>query len=280
MLGHDVVELATAEHHEVVALNHDDLDITDELAVKHTIARELPHTVINCAAFTNVDLAETEQDAAFAINATGAGNVAAAAAEIAARIIHISTDYVFDGAKSEPYVESDPVGPLGVYGKSKLDGELRVVEANPRHTILRTSWLFGMHGGNFVDTMLKLAKEQSEVLVVRDQAGCPTYSRHLADAIVQLIDFESLGVMHTAGAGYCTWWDFAVEIFRQAQVECTVLAGTTAMLDRPAPRPAFTALASERSDAMLLPRWDHGLHEYLVERASKRKETTSPTEAT
>lgn len=280
MLGHDVVELATAEHHEVVALNHDDLDITDELAVKHTIARELPHTVINCAAFTNVDLAETEQDAAFAINATGAGHVAAAAAEIAARIIHISTDYVFDGAKSEPYVESDPVGPLGVYGKSKLDGELRVVEANPRHTILRTSWLFGMHGGNFVDTMLKLAKEQSEVLVVRDQAGCPTYSRHLADAIVQLIDFESLGVMHTAGAGYCTWWDFAVEIFRQAQVECTVLAGTTAMLDRPAPRPAFTALASERSDAMLLPRWDHGLHEYLVERASKRKETTSPTEAT
>ncbi len=279
MLAHDVVALAEAENHEVVALTRSDLDVTDRDAVTRAIRDELPHTVINCAAFTGVDLAETEQEAAFAVNAEGAGNVAAAAAAISAGVFYISTDYVFDGAKLEPYVESDPVNPLGVYGKSKLAGEVQTAEANPQHTILRTSWLFGMHGKNFVDTMLRLATEQSEVLVVRDQAGCPTYSHHLADAIVQLLDFKRLGVMHAAGTGYCTWWDFAVEIFRQAQVECTVLSGTSDMIDRAAPRPAFTALVSEREDAIVLPRWDHGLHDYLLERTIASEHSTTPTEA-
>jgi dTDP-4-dehydrorhamnose reductase len=273
MLGHDVVALTTAQNHEVVALTREDLDVTRRDAVMRTIERELPHTVVNCAAYTGVDLAETHHDEAFEVNAQGAGFVSEAAAAVGARVLYLSTDYVFDGKKLEPYVESDPVGPLGVYGKSKLEGEVLTATANERHTIVRTSWLFGLHGKNFVNTMLRLASEQSEVLVVRDQAGCPTYSRHLAEAIVQLLDFESLGVMHIAGSGYCTWWDFAVEIFRQAQVDCKVLSGSTDMLDRPAPRPAFTALESERPDAVLLPRWDHGLHEYLVER------TTAATQA-
>ncbi len=268
MLGHDVVELLEAEHHEVVALAHDDLDVTNRDAVRRTIERELPHTVINCAAFTAVDLAETHPDEAFEVNAQGAGYVSEATAAVGARVFYISTDYVFDGKKLEPYVESDPVNPLSVYGRSKLEGEVLTADANARHTIVRTSWLFGRHGKNFVDTMLRLAGQQSEVLVVRDQAGCPTYSRHLAEALMQLLDFESLGVMHIAGAGYCTWWDFAVEIFRQTQVDCQVLSGTTDMLSRPAARPAFGALESERGDAILLPRWDHGLHEYLVERAT------------
>lgn len=267
MLGHDVVALAEAENHEVLALSRSDLDVTNRTEVERVIRDELPHTVINCAAFTAVDLAETESEAAFAVNGEGAGNVATAAAAIDARVFYISTDYVFDGAKLEPYIESDPVAPLSVYGKSKLEGEVQTAAANPRHTIMRTSWLFGTHGKNFVETMLRLAADQSEVLVVRDQVGCPTYTRHLADAIVQLLDFETLGVMHACGAGYCSWWDFAVEIFRQAQVDCTVLSGTTDMLDRPAPRPVFAALVSEREDAIVLPRWDHGLHEYLVERA-------------
>lgn len=278
MLGHDVVVACRAVNHEVAAFAHDDLDITDPVAVELAMNRELPQAVINCAAYTAVDLAETEPERASTVNADGAGIVAAAANEIGARVFYISTDYVFDGSKVEPYVESDETHPLGAYGKSKHEGELRTVAANPRHTILRTSWLFGLHGKNFVETMLTLAKQQNEVLVVRDQVGCPTYSRHLAEAIAELLDFETLGTMHVAGAGYCSWWDFAVEIFRQAQVDCNVLSGTTDMLDRPAPRPPFGAIESERPDALVLPRWDHGLHDYLLERAHAAPAAASQAE--
>ncbi|MBJ7347495.1 MAG: dTDP-4-dehydrorhamnose reductase [Thermoleophilaceae bacterium] len=267
MLGHDVAAAADAVHHEVVSLGRSDLDICNRDAVMRCFERELPAAVVNCAAYTAVDLAESEADQAFAINGEAAGHVAAAAAAVGARVIYPSTDYVFDGTKDEPYVESDATNPLGVYGKSKLEGELQTAAANGRHTIMRTSWLFGTHGRNFVDTMLQLATKQNEVLVVRDQVGCPTYTRHLADAIVELLDYETLGVLHTAGAGQCSWWDFAVEIFRQAQVECKVLSSTTNMLDRPAPRPLFTAMVSERADAPILAPWDHGLHAFLMERA-------------
>jgi dTDP-4-dehydrorhamnose reductase len=279
MLGHDVVDRAEAVHHEVVAMTRDDLDVTDAERVARVVRTELPHTVINCAAYTAVDLAEDDEQTAHAVNAEGAANVAAAAAEIDARVFYISTDYVFDGTKGEPYVESDAPHPLSAYGRSKLAGEQRTIEANVRHTIIRTSWLFGLHGKNFVETMLRLAGQQSEVLVVRDQVGCPTYTRHLAEAIVELLDYETLGVLHIAGSGYCTWWDFAIEIFRQTQVECKVLSSTTEMLARPAPRPTFAALESERSDALLLPRWDHGLHEYLVERAQVAANATQSSES-
>lgn len=275
MLGQDVLAEADAVHHETISLTRADLDITDSDAVFDRFERELPAVVINCAAFTGVDLAEQFEEEAFAINADGAGNVASAAAHVGARVIHISTDYVFDGTKSEPYVESDEVGPLGVYGRSKLAGEEQVAMNNPRHLIVRTSWLFGAGGKNFVETMLGLAESQSEILVVADQFGCPTYSRELATSLVELADFERLGVMHLCGEGVTTWYDLAVEIFRQTQTEVSVLSGVTAMLDRPAPRPLNSAMVSEREDAPRLGRWDHGLHAYLLERAASEGKTTT-----
>ncbi len=279
MLGQDLAEEADRVHHEVAAFAREDLDVTDYDAVLRAFERELPAVVVNCAAWTDVDGAESHEDEAGAINADGAGNVAAAAAQIGARIIHISTDYVFDGEKRDAYVESDPVAPIGAYGRSKLAGEEQVAANNPRHLIVRTSWLYGSGGKNFVETMLTLAEDQNEILVVADQFGCPTWSRELAQAIVELLDFERLGVMHISGAGITTWYDFACEIFRQSRVDVTVLSGVTAMLDRPAPRPVNSALVSEREDAPKLRRWDHGLHGYLLERAQRRGAEEPPLDS-
>ncbi len=278
MLAHDLIAALNAVHHEVVGIDVAEADITDFDSVVRVFERELPALVINCAAWTDVDGAETREDDAFAINADGAGNVAAAAAHIGARIIHISTDYVFNGQKKEPYVESDTTGPIGAYGRTKLAGEEQVALNNPRHLIVRTSWLYGLHGKNFVETMLSLAEKQSEIVVVADQFGCPTYSVQLAEAIVELADYERTGIMHICGGGTTTWYDFAREIFRQSQVEVTVLSGVTAMMDRPAPRPTNSAMVSEREETPKLPRWDHGLHAYLVERAA-RDSSAAPEEA-
>lgn len=270
MLGHDLISALDAAHHEVAAEDIDTLDITDLAAVRRAFERELPRAVVNCAAYTAVDRAEDEERVAFAVNETGAYNVSLAAAEVDAKVYYPSTDYVFDGAKDAPYTEEDVTHALGVYGRSKLAGELATAEANPRHVIARTAWLFGLHGPNFVETMLSLAERQSEILVVRDQVGCPTYTRNLAEAIVGLLDYERFGVMHMAGGDKCSWYDFAVEIFRQSQVDVKVLSATTEMLGRPAPRPANSALVTARDDVPLLPRWDHGLHSYLVERAQAK----------
>lgn len=269
MLGRDIVAEADAVHHEVVGLARENVDVLDGHAVLTAFERELPALVINCAAWTDVDGAEDHKDEAFAINSDGARNVAAAAAHVGARIIHISTDYVFDGAKRDPYVESDPVGALGVYGRSKLAGEVEVATHNPRHLIIRTSWLYGTHGKNFVETMLSLAEHQNEILVVADQYGCPTHTRDLAHAIVELADYERLGVMHICGDGVTTWYEFAREIFRQSRSDVRVISGTTAMLGRPAPRPLNSAMVSARLEAPKLPRWDHSLHEYLLERSGQ-----------
>lgn len=280
MLGQDLVAAADAVHHEVAAVDIEELDITNERAVTRYMEQEMPAVVINAAAYTAVDAAETDEDKAFAVNAEGAEIVSSAAAEIGAKIIYFSTDYVFDGLKTEPYVESDETNPFSVYGKSKLAGEIATAETNPRHLIVRTSWLFGTAGKNFVETMLALSEKQNEVLVVRDQAGCPTYTRDLATEIINLIDYETLGTMHMAGGEFCSWYDFAREIFRQTQIDCNVLSGTSDMLDRPAPRPPFSALVSEREDAPKLPRWDHGLHSYLVERADRVEITTGESPET
>jgi dTDP-4-dehydrorhamnose reductase len=267
MLGADVVRAAELVHHEVSALGHADLDVTDARAVKRTLESERPDAVVHCAAWTDVDAAEDDLEDAMEVNAEGAGNVAAAARAVDAKVVYPSTDYVFDGSKSEPYVESDPPRPISVYGQSKLAGEHETVTANPSHFVVRSSWLFGSSGRNFVDTMLTLAAEHGEVLVVRDQVGCPTYTVHLADAIVRLVDTDAYGVHHLAGAGECSWFDFAVEIFNQAGVSCRVKSCTSEEFARPAPRPQYSALATERSDALHLPHWKEGLASYLAQRS-------------
>jgi dTDP-4-dehydrorhamnose reductase len=270
MLGQDVVRAAEAAGDEVIALARGDLDVTDERAVAAALSDEQVDAVINCAAWTDVDDAESDPDGADAVNALGAEHVANAAAHVGARLVHVSTDYVFDGDRSpdEPaYVESDVPGPRSVYGASKLAGEEAVTAAGGSHAIVRSSWLFGVGGRNFVATMLDLGADRDEVTVVDDQVGCPTATAHLAPALLALArDEDAQGLFHVAGGGRCSWHELAVEAFRQAGIACRVLPCTTAEMPRPAPRPAFSALASERDDAPLLPPWQEGLTTYLAQR--------------
>jgi len=269
MLGRAVVDCAVRLGHDVRAASRAELDITDTEATRRALLAGRPAAVINCAAYTDVDGAESDWQGAERVNASGAGHLAAAAAEVGARIVHVSTDYVFDGSKREPWVESDPVAPLGVYGDTKLAGELAVAAANPTHMIVRTAWLFGAGGRNFVDTMLSLAATRDELAVVTDQVGCPTWTGHLAGALVELAERpDDIGVHHIAGAGSCTWNEFALEIFERAGIDCRVLPATSEQFVRPAKRPAYSVLGSERREPLTLPPWQDGLAAYLATRVA------------
>ena len=266
MLGRDVAVAAAAAGHEVVALARDDLDITDAQAVRDAVEPARPDAVVNCAAWTDVDGAEARVDEALAVNARGAGNVAASADAVGAWTVQVSTDYVFDGQTSEPYVESDTVGPLSAYGRSKLAGERAVAGAAPgTHTIVRSSWLFGASGSSFPKTILRLADERDELTVVDDQVGCPTFTGDLAPALVELARARRLpGVVHVAGGGSCSWYELAVELIARAGLSCEVRRGRTADLGRPAPRPAYSVLRSSRPDAPSLPQWREGLASFMA----------------
>jgi dTDP-4-dehydrorhamnose reductase len=266
-LGKDMVLAAGNAGHDVVGHGRAEMDVADAEAVKRRVDIERPDMIINCAAWTDVDGAETAETDAFAVNGTGAGNVAAAAREVGAAVVFVSTDYVFDGEKGAPYVESDQPAPLSAYGRTKLAGEEATAAANPRHFIVRSSGLFGIGGGNFVATMLRLAESTNEVLVIRDQVTSPTYTWHLAYGLTRLIDGIEYGIHHMAAAGQCSWYEFAREIFEQANVDCKVLSGTTEMLGRPAARPAFSAMVSQREHAITLPSWNDGLAGYLAQRS-------------
>jgi dTDP-4-dehydrorhamnose reductase len=273
MLGHDVLRAGERGGHELIAIDLSELDITDPQAVDAFFGRERPEATINCAAWTDVDGAESKQDLARAVNATGAGNLARAAASIGTPLLHISTDYVFDGAaplngagRERPYVESDPTGPRSVYGSTKLEGEREVLAASAQHTVVRTAWLYGVDGKNFVDTMLRLASEREAVQVVDDQVGSPTWSGHLAPAVLGLLEREVRGLVHLTGAGSVSWNGFAKEIFRQAEVDCRVEPASSEQMARPAPRPAYSVLASERDDVLPMPPWEDGLAGYLAAR--------------
>jgi dTDP-4-dehydrorhamnose reductase len=244
MLGQDV--------EADVALTRAQLDVTDRDAVREAIGPE--DVVINCAAWTDVDGAEEHEEEALRINRDGARNVA----EAAGVVVYVSTDYVFDGTKREPYLPSDPVNPLGAYGRTKLAGERATAEANPRHHIVRTSWLFGPGGPNFVETMLRLAGERDALRVVDDQVGRPTYTGHLAGALLELAGREDYGIHHRAGGGQCSWFEFAREIVARAGLDCEVQPCTTEEFPRPAPRPAYSVLAGDE-----LPAWQDGLEAYM-----------------
>jgi dTDP-4-dehydrorhamnose reductase len=256
MLGQDIVRAAGGA---AVALTRADLDVTDAAAVRDALGGA---TVINSAAYTNVDGAETESVAAHAVNEEGARNVA----EAAERVIYVSTDYVFDGTKAGPYVESDHTAPLQEYGRSKLAGERATAAANPNHLIVRASWLFGAGGKNFVETMLALGTERDELRVVDDQVGCPTFTGYLAEALVALAAVDERGILHAAGSGSCSWFEFAQEILRRAGVDCDVQPCSTDEFPRPARRPANSVLGSEREMAPL-PAWQDGLDAYRGVRA-------------
>jgi dTDP-4-dehydrorhamnose reductase len=219
-LGHALCRAPAVTDIERIAFNHQDADITDQTRIAALIRRERPDVVVNAAAYTDVDGAETTRDVAFAVNAAAPGAIARACADIGAALVHVSTDFVFDGAKSEPYDESDAVNPINVYGESKAAGEDAVRSGLDRHVILRTSWVFGAHGRNFVKTMLRLGGEQECLSVVDDRKGCPTPVNDLAgaiDAIVALISTEPRwGTYHFTCPDPTTWYGFAREIFRLA----------------------------------------------------------------
>jgi dTDP-4-dehydrorhamnose reductase len=275
MLGGDFTVAARELGHEVIALSRSDLDLTDQSAVETLVEEHAPATVVNCAAWTDVDGAETHEEEATEVNASGAGYLGAAAAAIGASICQISTDYVFDGAKETPYVESDPTSPIQAYGRSKLAGEETVRAANPNHFIVRTSWLFGVANQkpNFVETMLEVGSTGVPVKVVHDQVGSPTFTGHLAAGLARLIETDSYGIHHMAGTGECSWYEFADEIFRQAQMEVDLIPIDTAAFPRPARRPANSVLVSEWETPIMLPEWKTGLAEYLQSRR-----TPSPDE--
>ncbi|MEZ5844400.1 MAG: dTDP-4-dehydrorhamnose reductase [Hyphomicrobiaceae bacterium] len=275
-LGRALVERAASAFPDLltVAIGRPEFDLADMAGIEMLVARAAPDVVINAAAYTAVDAAETDRQTAFAVNARGAGAVAAAAARVGALVVHVSTDYVFDGSKPGHYVETDSTAPLSVYGESKLAGELAVADAAPRHAIARTSWVHSAVGRNFVKTMLTLAATRDELRVIDDQTGSPTYAPHLADALLAMARALAarpagdiaFGTYHVTGRGWTTWAGLAREVFavsaRLGGPTARVVAIPTADYPTPARRPQNSRLDCsrlERQCGLALPDWQAGV---------------------
>ena len=262
MLGRDLMEMFGEEARAVL---HDEMEITDPVSVEKVLKGLQPKVVINSVAYTDVDGCESNSERAFAVNGEGVRNLALVTRDIGAKLVQVSTDYVFDGSKGTPWFEDDPVNPLSVYGRSKLAGE-KNTRLNPDHLIVRTQWLYGLHGKNFVETMLRLGRERDEVAVVHDQVGSPTWTVDLCHAIRALIERNCRGVYHAANAGSCSWRDFADAIFRESGMETVVKPITTGELGRPAPRPLYSVLDCSKlgRDSGFMPEeWREALRKYL-----------------
>jgi dTDP-4-dehydrorhamnose reductase len=266
MLGQDLVSVL-GKTCAVLPHARRDGDITDVEAIRRRFQQVRPDVVIHAAAFTAVDECERQPELAMRVNGEGARNVALACAEIGAGMVYISTDYVFDGEKSEPYVESDTPNPINVYGQSKLAGERYVANSVEPYWIVRISWLFGRGGKNFVESILAQARRGGPLRVVSDQIGAPTYTVDLAGKIGQLIQSPHYGIFHVTNQGFCSWFDFAREILRQAGLETVPLSPiASGESKRPARRPKNSCLAPRRLEASglgLLPPWQDALARYL-----------------
>ncbi|MBT2657267.1 dTDP-4-dehydrorhamnose reductase [Bacillus sp. ISL-18] len=267
-LGYDLEKQLTARNHEVFGLDRNQLDITDEQAVKAYMESVKPDAILHCAAYTNVDAAEQDKETAYNVNALGAKFLAEAASKAGAKMVYVSTDYVFDGTASEPYEVDHPTHPLGVYGETKFAGEEFVKKSLDRYFIVRTAWVFGINGNNFVKTMLRLAEERDELGVVHDQVGSPTYTVDLARFMIDLVESDQYGVYHATNEGVCSWYEFAVEIFNQAGVNVKVNPLTSEQFPRPAARPKYSVLSKKKitdQGFIPLPNWKEALSAYLRE---------------
>ena len=264
MLGRDVMA-ALADRITLLPYPKEALDIADPRAVARVIEAEAPDLVINCAAYTDVDGCESQWETAVMVNALGPRNLAVAADRVGAALVHVSTDYVFDGTASAPYTEFDPVAPATAYGRSKLAGEEAVRTHCRRHYILRTAWLYGEHGGNFVHTMLKLARERERLSVVDDQVGNPTWTRDVARVIGELADTGAYGTYHATARGECSWHGFARAILKEKGIDTPVDAVTSDAFPRPAKRPAYSGLANLCLSALGIEMgsWERSLKAYL-----------------
>lgn len=273
-LGTDVVSLFRETGHTVIACDRDTLDITDQSACLTTLNEYKPDAVIHCAAFTAVDLAEQEVDAAYTINAVGTRNMVLASERVGAKFCYISTDYVFDGSSEHPYHEYDNTNPQTIYGKSKRAGEILVQSLSSSYFIVRTSWVYGLYGKNFVKTMLRLAEERPEIKVVNDQHGSPTFTVDLAKFLMELVVTEKYGIYHASNTQACTWYEFAEAIFAEAQsitgrsYSANVRPCTTEEFPLPAPRPRNSRMEhlSIRTNGLTdLRPWREGLRDFLME---------------
>ena len=245
MLGHDLIEVLK-DNHELVLTTSKTLDITDGDRTIEVIKENMPDIVINSAAYTDVDGCETNQDLAYAVNGEGVRNLALACREVDCPLVHVSTDYVFDGTARDPIAEDGEIGPISIYGKSKLMGEEAIQEILGKYFIVRTAWLYGINGRNFPKTMLELAENHSEITVVYDEVGTPTYTPDLAYGISLLIETDYYGIYHLTNSGSCSWCEFSRYIFEIAGRDVKVIPVTASEFSRPAPRPSYSVLKNQK----------------------------------
>jgi dTDP-4-dehydrorhamnose reductase len=266
LLGKELMRESAGD--TATGLKSHDADVRDADRVQQVLRETHPEWVILAAAYADVDGCESNRDLAFAVNRDGALNVASAAKQVGARLLFLSSDYVFDGKKTAPYETADERNPQSVYGRTKAEAEIRLFALMPDCCVVRTSWLFGIGGKCFPDTILKLAASRPALDVVNDQRGCPTYVVDLARAIIQLCRKNARGIVHVTNAGDCTWFDFAAEIVKSAGLSTTVRPVSSQQMARPAPRPAYSALspASLQRLGIEMPSWHDALHRYLEQR--------------
>ncbi|MWV46688.1 dTDP-4-dehydrorhamnose reductase [Paenibacillus sp. HJL G12] len=278
-LGMDLVSVLQQKGHKVLGCDRSALDITDDEQCQQVVESFKPDTVIHCAAYTAVDAAETDVDVAHLVNAVGTRNMAVAAEKVGAKFVYISTDYVFNGRSDAPYQEYDNTDPQSVYGKSKRAGEVLVQSLSSRYFIVRTSWVYGIHGNNFVKTMLRLGQEKPQIQVVNDQKGSPTYTVDLASFLEELIRTEKFGIYHASNSGECTWFEFTKAIFEEAgklgfKITAQLEPCTTEQFPRPAPRPGNSVMdhLSIRANGLTdLRPWQEGLAEFLKQLTEAKK---------
>lgn len=271
-LGKDIVAKLKHSGHEVVATDRETLDITDAAACQLFLQQSRPEAVLHCAAYTAVDRAEEEVELAYVVNTAGTRNMVVASERVGAKFCYISTDYVFNGCSDSPYHEYDNTNPQSIYGKSKRAGEQLVQTLSSRYFIVRTSWVFGLHGHNFVKTMLRLGQERDEIRVVHDQKGSPTYTVDLTQFLLQLIATEQYGIYHASNSDTCTWYEFASEIFAEAgeilnhPLKAKLIPCTTEEFPLPAPRPMNSVmehLSIRNSGFKDLRSWQEALRDFL-----------------
>ena len=274
MLAKDLIPCLLKMSREVLAPPEDELDITNLGVVKHAVDEFAPDLIINCAAYTNVDEAEKQEHQALMVNGLGVQNLCILCQEHDIPLVHFSTDYVFDGTKPSPYTIYDETNPINAYGRSKLLGEKYILWLLSNFYLIRTSWLFGLHGKNFIETMLEIGQRQKQVSVVTDQKGCPTWTRHLAEVTVALIETGRYGIYHVTNSEPTTWFDFTKEIFRLAGLSTEVLPVTSEQFPRPAKRPSNSVLDPFPLKEVVgrgMPSWKVALKEYLSQRKEKAK---------
>jgi dTDP-4-dehydrorhamnose reductase len=265
-LGYDVVERLKELNIEHIGVDKDDFDLTNEHQTKEFILNYKPDVVIHCAAYTAVDKAEDEREICYAVNVLGTKYIAETCREIDAKMVYISTDYVFDGEKEEPYDEDDKPNPINYYGYTKYLGEEEVKKNLQKYFIVRTSWVFGKNGNNFVKTMLRLGQEKREIKVVCDQVGSPTYSYDLARLLCDMIQTDKYGTYHATNEGYCSWYEFACEIFKIAGMDVKVIPIKSEEYPAKARRPKNSRMSKEKlknEDFNMLRSWQDAIIDYL-----------------